>query len=203
MKINYQIMLDSTLAQIQELAYVPKLLLHSCCAPCSTYVLEYLSKYFDITVYYYNPNIFPQEEFDFRLQEQIRLANDMHAARPVSVVGCNWSSDEFYAVVAGLESEPEGGKRCEECFRLRLGKTAEYAADNGFDYFTTTLSISPHKNAQLLNALGEEIAGQYGIKYLHSDFKKNNGYKRSCELSADFGLYRQDYCGCVYSKTNR
>lgn len=200
MKTNYQLILDNTIKDIVKSGRRPKLLLHSCCAPCSSYVLEYLSEFFDITVYYYNPNIFPQEEFDFRSDEQVRLVESMGLGDRVKVVLCEYDSEAFYDSVRGMENLPEGGDRCMECFRLRLGKCAEYGTNNGFDYFTTTLSISPHKNADMLNTAGREAEEKFGIRYLYSDFKKKNGYKRSCEISAEYGLYRQDYCGCVYSK---
>ncbi len=199
MKINYQQMLDKTIADITADGIRPRLLLHSCCAPCSSYVLEYLSKYFDITVYYYNPNIYPPEEFDYRSDEQRRLVELMKLEN-IKVLCCDYDSDRFYDAVKGLENIPEGGERCMECFRLRLNETARYAASDGYDYFTTTLSISPHKNAEMLNTAGSEAEQKHGVKYLCSDFKKKNGYKRSCEISAEYGLYRQDYCGCIYSK---
>ena len=200
MKTNYQIILDSTINDIVQSGKRPKLLLHSCCAPCSSYVLEYLSQYFDITVYYYNPNIYPPEEFAYRSKEQQRLVDAMGMGDKIKVIQCDYDCDSFYDAVMGLENAKEGGERCMECFRLRLGKTAKYAVDNGFDYFTTTLSISPHKNADMLNNAGKEAEEKYGVRYLYSDFKKKNGYKRSCEISAEYGLYRQDYCGCIYSK---
>ena len=175
------------------------LFLHSCCAPCSSYVLEYLSQFFKITVYYYNPNIYPPEEFYKRSEEQGRLIKDVDYKYPVSFVPCDYDSDMFYSAVKGLESIPEGGKRCEECFKLRLKKTAEFARVNNFDYFTTTLSISPLKNSKILNEIGKSLSEEYEVKYLYSDFKKKNGYKRSCELSKEYGLYRQNYCGCIFS----
>ncbi len=200
MKTNYQLILDSTINEISKSLKRPKLLLHSCCAPCSSYVLEYLCRYFDITIYYYNPNIFPPEEFYYRSDEQVKLVELMGMCDTINVIRCEYDSEAFYQAIGGMEDLPEGGDRCMECFRLRLGKCAEYAANNGFDYFTTTLSISPHKNADMLNTAGREAEEKWGVKYLFSDFKKKNGYKRSCEISAQFGLYRQDYCGCIYSK---
>lgn len=200
MSVNYQIILDSTIKQIGNSK--PKLLLHSCCAPCSSYVLEYLSKIFDITVFYYNPNIYPESEFEFRSREQQRLIEQMELENCVCVVCCDYDSEEFYKAVKGLENCPEGGERCVKCFELRLNKTAQYAKNHGFDYFTTTLTISPHKNSTLINEIGGRIAEKTGVKYLFSDFKKKNGYKRSCEISAEYGLYRQNYCGCVFSKNN-
>ena len=197
-KVNYQKILDKF---IKDLNYeVPKLLVHSCCAPCSSYVLEYLNKYFNITVLYYNPNIYPFEEYEYRKNEQKRLISEMKFENPVSFIDCDYDNNSFNKAVKGLEIEPEGGKRCEKCFELRLNKTAEVAKENGFDYFVTTLSISPLKNAETLNRIGKEAGEKYGVKYLLSDFKKNNGYKRSIELSREYSLYRQNFCGCVYSK---
>ena len=180
-----------------------RLLLHSCCAPCSSYCLEYLSKYFEITVFYYNPNITLEPEYRHRVEEQKRLIDAYNAEGvrfPISVVEGDYEPTVFLDAVKGLEREPEGGARCEKCFRLRLSKTAELAKELGTDYFTTTLTISPLKNVPLLNAIGEEMAGAVGIKWLPTDFKKKNGYKRSVELSAQYDLYRQDYCGCAFSK---
>ena len=203
MKQNYWLIMENKIKEIVASGNLPKLLIHSCCAPCSSSVLELLSEYFDITVLYYNPNIYPPEEFKIRTIEQIRFAKEMNFKNPVKVVTCDYDSKKFYDAVKGLEDEPEGGARCTECFRLRLRETARYASENGFDMFTTTLSVSPLKNSQLLNELGGEIAKEYGLEYFYSDFKKKNGYKRSCELSAQYGLYRQDYCGCVFSKKER
>ncbi len=206
MNKNYQLELDRIIEEIND-SCVPTLLLHSCCAPCSTYVLEYLSKYFEITIYYYNPNIYPPEEFEYRMEEQKRfvekfLSNnpDVH---PIHFIAGEYESDRFYEVSKGLENEPERGLRCTECFKLRLSETAKMAVDNGFDFFTTTLSISPHKDANLLNSLGEEIAKEYGINYLYSDFKKKGGFLRSTEISKEYNMYRQDYCGCVFSYRER
>ncbi len=198
MKRNYQIELDAVLQSLPQ-GQLPKLLLHSCCAPCSTYVLEYLSRYFQITVLYYNPNIYPESEFTFRAEEQQRIAAQMQLENPVSVVVLPYEPQEFYDAVRGVEQIPEGGERCFRCYALRLERTAEYAKSHGFDYFTTTLSISPHKNAQKLNEIAEEIARTSGLKTLPCDFKKRGGFQRSTELSREFGIYRQDYCGCVYS----
>ncbi|MBE5969965.1 MAG: epoxyqueuosine reductase QueH [Lachnospiraceae bacterium] len=196
-KKNYQLEMEKT---IKSLAGKKKLLLHSCCAPCSSATLERLYPYFDITVFYYNPNIYPPEEFNHRKEEQSRLLQEMkELEQKVGIVAPEFNDKEFYDAVKGLEHEPEGGKRCVECFKLRLEKSAKYAKEKGFDFFTTTLSISPHKNAQTLNKIGEEMARKYDISYLFSDFKKKNGYKRSIELSEEYGLYRQNYCGCVYS----
>ena len=196
-KKNYQLEMEKT---IKSLAGKKKLLLHSCCAPCSSATLERLYPYFDITIFYYNPNIYPPEEFNHRKEEQSRLLQEMkELEQKVGIVAPEFNDKEFYDAVKGLEHEPEGGKRCIECFKLRLEKTARYAKENGFDFFTTTLSISPHKNAENLNKIGEEMSLKYDVSYLFSDFKKKNGYKRSIELSEEYGLYRQNYCGCVYS----
>lgn len=199
---NYQKELERIIASIPE-GNVPTLLLHSCCAPCSSYVLEYLSDYFAVTVLYYNPNIYPEEEFRHRADEQKRLIETLPSKHPISFIEGRFDSREFYDAVRGLEHIPEGGERCHACFRLRLEETARIAAENGFDYFTTTLTISPLKNAAALNKIGEETASHFGIAWLPSDFKKKNGYKRSVELSSEYGLYRQDYCGCVFSKKER
>ncbi|MCD8180854.1 MAG: epoxyqueuosine reductase QueH [Firmicutes bacterium] len=200
MKKNYQIILDKTIAETEKGSRVPTLLLHSCCAPCSSYVLEYLSEYFDITILYYNPNISPEREFTKRVNEMRRLISEMPLKRPVRFIEGKYDCERFYDMARGLESLREGGERCFKCYRLRLEETAKAAQNGGFDYFTTTLSISPHKNAQALNEIGGELSEKYGVRYLFSDFKKRNGYKRSCELSEKYGLYRQNYCGCVYSK---
>ena len=179
------------------------LLLHACCAPCSSYVLEYLSKYFDITIYYYNPNIEEKTEFDKRVKEVTRLIEEAPFAKNVKLVVGPYEKEEYEEYVKGLENEKEGGKRCMKCYYIRLLKSCLYAKDNGFDYFTTTLSISPYKNAYALNNMGKLLSNKYGINYLYSDFKKKNGYKRSIELSRIFKLYRQDYCGCNNSKKER
>ena len=196
---NYQKELDRVLEGLEREAAVPRLLLHSCCAPCSSYVLEYLSRYFEITVLYYNPNIYPPEEFGRRLKEQQKLLADMEFVHPVRLVEGRFEPEVFYQAAKGLEQEPEGGKRCEACYELRLREAAREAAAGGFDWFATTLSISPLKSAQKLMEIGERLGREYGVPYLPSDFKKKNGYKRSVELSAQYGLYRQNYCGCVYS----
>lgn len=198
--MNYQKELDQLLCDLSKKEAPPKLLLHSCCAPCSSYVLEYLSSYFEITVYFYNPNLDCAREFAHRAQEQLRLIREMPVRHPVSGIVVPYCSQDFLEQVKGLEKEPEGGARCAKCFSLRLSKTAEYAAQNGFDFFTTTLTISPLKNAALLNQLGEQAAKAYGVPFLPSDFKKKGGFLRSTQLSAQYGLYRQNYCGCVFSK---
>ena len=203
MKINYQLAMERELAEIARRERRPRLLLHSCCAPCSSAVLERLTDWFDLTVFYYNPNIAPEEEFLRRAEEQRRLIAELPHAHEIQFRCGEYESEAFEALARGLEDMPEGGERCTRCFRLRLGKTAALAAREGFDYFTTTLSISPLKDAQRLNAIGGELAEQFGVAYLFSDFKKKNGYKRSCELSVQYELYRQDYCGCRFSQMER
>ena len=199
-KINYQKELDKIIEKNLAENKIPSLLLHVCCAPCSSYCLEYLSQYFSITVYYYNPNISIKEEYDYRLNEEKRLVSLMNFKNPVTVVEGRYNPREFFDVVKGLENEPEGGRRCEQCFRLRLESAAQIAAEKGFDYFTTTLTISPLKNADMLNSIGAETGKKYGINWLYSDFKKREGYKRSIALSKQYNLYRQNYCGCAFSK---
>ena len=197
-KPNYQLMLESTLKEIGNTR--PRLLLHACCAPCSSYVLEYLSPHFDITLFFFNPNISPKEEYDFRANELRRLINLMGLEDRVSLICADYDPNPIEALAKGKEELAEGGTRCSDCYRLRLSETARLAKEGGFDYFTTTLSISPYKNALWLNTIGAEEAEKQSVKYLFSDFKKKNGYKRSCELSEIYGLYRQNYCGCIYSK---
>ncbi len=197
-KINYQKRLDKLIAGFG--GEIPTLLLHSCCAPCSSYCIEYLSQYFRITLLYYNPNISPAEEFTKRSEELKRLVSEMSLPNPVSVVIDDYDPNEFLSKVKGLENVPEGGERCFECYRLRLERAARYAANGGFDYFCSTLSISPRKNCEKLNEIGDELSEIYSVKHLPNDFKKRNGFKRSVELSEQYGLYRQSYCGCVFSK---
>ncbi len=195
--VNYQRELDKVIGGLNG---TPKLLMHCCCAPCSSYCLEYLSQFFRITLLFYNPNIYPDEEFFKRAEEVRRLVKELPCHNPVNLVVDNYDPREFFGAVKGLENEHEGGKRCGVCYRLRLERAAKYAAENGFDYFCSTLSISPHKNARRLNEIGEELAGIYSVKHLPNDFKKKGGYKRSIELSAEYCLYRQNYCGCVFSR---
>lgn len=195
--------MEQIIKKEQDQGKIPTLFLHSCCAPCSSYVLEYLSEYFQITVFYYNPNIFPEEEFEKRIAEQKRLIEQIPARHSIHFLAGNYDKEKFYEMAKGLEEVPEGKERCFKCYELRLRKTAEEAFRGGFDYFTTTLSISPLKNADKLNEIGHRLAEQFGVYYLPSDFKKKNGYKRSTELSREYGLYRQDYCGCIYSKLER
>lgn len=186
---------------IASLGGVPTLLLHSCCAPCSSAVLERLSEYFAITVFYYNPNITDKSEYLMRVSEQKRLIESMNFENPVQFVEGDYCPEIFFETVKGLEKLPEGGERCFKCYALRLEEAAKFASEHGFDYFTTTLSISPLKNADKLNEIGEQMSKKYGVKHLPSDFKKNDGYKRSIELSKEYLLYRQNYCGCIFSKT--
>lgn len=200
MKINYQKELDKIILDMQRDEQKKSLLLHSCCAPCSSYVLEYLSNFFDITVYYYNPNIYPEQEFVRRVEEQKKFIGNFKAKNPISFIEGEYQKERFYNISKGLEDENEGGERCTRCYELRLRETAIKAKEGKFDYFTTTLSISPHKNAQRLNSIGKTIEEEYGVKYLYSDFKKKEGFKRSIELSNIYGLYRQNYCGCVFSR---
>jgi len=194
---NYQKELDKI---IEGLANKPTLLVHSCCAPCSSYVLEYLNRYFEITVFYYNPNITETEEYYKRVEEVKRLIAEMPKETPIHFIEGKYDPETYLTVVRGLENEPEGGKRCEKCFELRLSEAARIAKEGNFDFFTTTLTISPLKNAEKLNTIGEMAAKSLNLQWLPSDFKKKEGYKRSIELSKEYGLYRQDYCGCVFSK---
>lgn len=198
-KINYQLELDKTIQSVTARQLRPTLLLHSCCAPCSSYVLEYLTQYFDITVFFYNPNISPETEYHHRIEEIKRLIREMCPS--VKWMEGNYEPEKFYAMAKGLENEPERGARCLKCYRMRLEESAKMAADGQFDFFTTTLSISPQKDAAVLNQIGKEISETYGVNYLYSDFKKRNGYKRSIELSAQYHLYRQSFCGCIYSQS--
>ncbi len=202
MKINYQAELDREITSITKKNITPRLLLHACCAPCSSYVLEYLTEYFDITLYFYNPNITDRAEYEKRAAELARLIAELPHKNPIKLIVCEHSSERFYALSNGLEELPEGGLRCFGCYRERLGATAAYTAEHRdeFDYFATTLTVSPHKNAAKLNEIGAELADEYGIRWLPSDFKKREGYKRSIELSRLYQLYRQDYCGCEFSR---
>ncbi len=195
--INYQLELEKTLKEINGTK--PKLLLHVCCAPCSSYVLTYLCDYFDITILYYNPNISPYDEYEKRLNEAKRLIKELNKNN-IHIMECGYENEEFEKIAKGLEDVPEGGIRCRKCYKLRIEKAAKYAKENNFDYFTTTLTISPLKNSQVLNQIGKELEEKYNIKYLYSDFKKKEGYKTSIILSKKYNLYRQNYCGCIYSK---
>lgn len=203
MKENYQKILEATIARHEAEGEVPAVLLHSCCGPCSSAVLEYLSRHFRITVFYYNPNIYPEEEYRMRAREQERFIGEFPAEHPVSFVEGVYDTERFYEMAEGLEEEPERGARCVKCYRLRLEETAKLAKERKFDYFTTTLSISPQKDSQVLNTIGKAVAREYGVDYLFSDFKKKNGYLRSTQLAAEYGMYRQDYCGCEFSYRDR
>ncbi len=200
--MNYQKELEKLIESNQKLGNVPTLFLHACCAPCSSYCLEYLAEYFKITVFYYNPNIFPAEEYETRVVELKRLVEEMNKSvrYEIAMIEGNYEPERFFQMAKGLEHLEEGGERCFQCYEMRLRESAILAREKGFDYFTTTLSISPLKNGAKLNEIGKQLGDQYGISCLPADFKKKNGYQRSVELSKEFGLYRQDYCGCVYSK---
>ena len=199
--MNFQRLLDEEIELIKNRETKPKLLLHACCGPCSSYVVEYLSEFFDITIYYYNPNTYPETEFNRRLDELNKFINTFN--NKIRVIEETYNPNEFYNSIKGLEHLGEKSKRCYNCYKLRMNKAALYAKENNFDYFTTTLSISPYKNANWINEIGSKLENKIGIRYLYSDFKKKNGYKRSIELSKEYGLYRQEYCGCVYSKQER
>lgn len=199
-KINYSLKTEEIIQNNKREHAMPSLLLHACCAPCSSACLEYLNGNFDMTVFYYNPNISPEAEFQKRLNEEKRLLCEMPLSKEIRVIEGEYNYDDFLEAVKGLENVPEGGERCFKCYRLRLEKTAALAKEQGFDYFCTTLSISPLKNSQKINEIGEAVAEKYGVKWLPSDFKKREGYKRSIELSRQYGLYRQNFCGCVFSK---
>ncbi|MBR5339532.1 MAG: epoxyqueuosine reductase QueH [Lachnospiraceae bacterium] len=200
---NYDQLMEEALNARASSQYVPRLLLHACCAPCSSAVLERLSPHFRITVLYYNPNIFPEDEYRKRVEELKRLVSESDYPNPVEVLEGLYEPERFFSCVKGLENEPEGGKRCAECFRLRLKEAVRAAREGAYDYVTTTLTISPQKNVDLLNRIGEEEALKAGVTWLPSAFRKKGGYQRSIELSKEHGLYRQDFCGCVYSKATR
>ena len=198
-KINYQLQLDKIIKGLEGKR--PRLLLHACCAPCSSYCLEYLKDFFDITLFFYNPNISSADEWEKRLNELKRLVKEM--SLDIDIVCPPYDPSEFLDKVKGFENYPEGGERCGICYALRLKKACDFAEDNGFEYYCSTLSISPHKNAQKLNAIGEALANGKRVKHLPNDFKKKGGYLRSIELSKEYNLYRQDFCGCVYSQINK
>ena len=200
MKINYQKLMDE---EIEKLDYIPTLLLHVCCAPCSSSVLKTLASHFKITIVYYNPNITDKEEYQKRYEELKRFIKEVKYKNEVNIIDCLYDNSDFFNITKGLENEPEGGKRCYECYKLRLEYTASLAKKEEFDYFTTSLSISPYKNVIWLNEIGIELSKKYNVKYLVADFKKKEGYKVSIELSKKYNLYRQDYCGCIYSKKER
>lgn len=198
--VNYQKELEKLIEGQQKAGRVPRLFLHACCAPCSSYVLEYLSRFFSVTVFFYNPNISPKEEYEKRVSEIQRLISEMEFVHPVAFVEGEYKPEDFYEMARGLEDVPEGGERCFRCYRLRMEEAARLAEQGDYDYFTTTLSISPLKNAGKINEIGQELSQIYKVEHLPSDFKKKNGYKRSIELSHEYGLYRQNYCGCVFSR---
>ncbi len=199
-KINYQKKLENIIERNKREDILPSLLLHSCCAPCSSYTIEYLSDYFKISVLYYNPNISPRKEYEKRKAEQIRLIESMPVKNDVNFADCDYDCNEFFKIAKGYEDCREGGERCFRCYEQRLRRTAQEAQKGGYDYFCTTLSISPLKNAQKINEIGERLSEEYGVLWLPSDFKKREGYKRSIELSKEYNLYRQNFCGCVYSR---
>lgn len=203
MKQNEQLEMEKVIDEVKKLDYVPTLLLHSCCAPCSSYVLETLSDYFKITILYYNPNIYPEEEYYKRKEEENRFIAEFNSKNKINFMDCDYDNNSFLEMARGLEHLKEGEKRCYLCYSLRMKKTAILAEENNFDYFTTTLSISPYKNSVWINEIGRNLEKEFNVNYLPNDFKKRNGYKRSIELSSIYNLYRQDYCGCVYSKVER
>ncbi len=200
MNRNYSKELEVMIENNKKENIVPKLMLHACCACCLSYVLEYLNEHFDIYVLYYNPNITECDEYEYRKSEVERLVSQMPLKRKVTIVDCEYDPDTYLSNIGGLENEPERGARCSVCFDMRLRKTAEFAKNYGCDYFATTLTISPLKNSSIINSIGEQVQKDYSVSYLGSDFKKKNGYKRSIELSKEYNLYRQNYCGCVFSK---
>lgn len=208
-KINYNDVLNNTIKEIQSKNTTPTLLLHSCCAPCSSFVLKKLSPHFNITIFYYNPNISPKKEYEKRKLEEINFIKKLNKTKEfnnkydIKFLDCDYNENTFFDCVKGLENEREGGKRCKVCYKLRLEETAKKAKENNFDYFSTTLTVSPYKNSQILNEIGNILSEEYNVKYLFSDFKKENGYKTSIELSKENNLYRQDYCGCVFSLKER
>lgn len=201
--MNYQKLLDLELEKIKKEGNVPTLLLHACCAPCSSYTIEYLSKYFEITIYYYNPNIHPYEEYNRRITELKNFLKEFKTENKVCLIEESYDSKEYFNAVKGLEHLGEKSKRCYECYKLRMNKACIYAKKHNYDYFTTTLTISPYKVSDWINEIGKELENIYNIKYLYADLKKKNGYKRSLELSKKYNLYRQDYCGCIYSKQKK
>lgn len=189
--------------QLENLDGKKRLLLHSCCAPCSSHVISYLTKYFDLTIFYYNPNISPKSEYEKRKSEQIRLIKEIDKVNNVDIIDCDYDNDVYERRIKGFEECPERGARCTICFDLRLSKTAQMAKHLNYDYFCSTLTVSPYKNSKLLNEIGKKMEEEYGITWLYSDFKKEDGYKHSIKLSKQYGLYRQDYCGCKYSVRNK
>lgn len=199
MNKSIQILCKEELAKITT---PKKILLHSCCAPCSSHVITYLAPYYNITVLYYNPNIYPKEEYEKRKQEQIKLINELNTPNKLDYLDCDYDNDVYEELIKGYENCPERGARCPICFKLRLEKTAKLAKEHNYDYFCTTLTVSPYKNATQINEIGASLSNKYQIKWLYSDFKKEDGYKKSIELSKKYNLYRQNYCGCIYSQRN-
>lgn len=200
MNENYYLLFEKQIENIKEKKYIPSLLLHSCCAPCSSQVITSLTNYFDITILYYNPNIYPEEEYLKRKKEQIKLIKEINNINKLEIIDCDYDNDIYEQEIKGLENEQEGGSRCYKCFNLRLNKTAQIAKENNYDFFSTTLTISPYKNSKLINIIGKDLEKKYNITWLYSDHKKRDGYKKSIELSKKYNLYRQNYCGCIYSK---
>lgn len=201
--MNYNTLMEQEIEKIKKTNVIPNLLLHSCCAPCSSHVIDTLSPYFNITILYYNPNIEPYDEYIKRKKEEKRFINQYPNINKLNIIDCDYDNDKYHEIIKGLEQEKEGGARCIKCYYLRLEKTAQLAKENKYDYFATTLTVSPLKNSTKLNEIGEKLSKQLDIKYLYSDFKKKNGYKHSIELSKQYDLYRQDYCGCIYSYNQR
>lgn len=201
--MNYNTLMEQEIEKIKKTNVIPNLLLHSCCAPCSSHVIDTLSPYFNITILYYNPNIEPYDEYIKRKKEEKRFINQYPNINKLNIIDCDYDNDKYHEIIKGLEQEKEGGARCIKCYYLRLEKTAQIAKENKYDYFATTLTVSPLKNSTKLNEIGEKLSKQLDIKYLYSDFKKKNGYKHSIELSKQYDLYRQDYCGCIYSYNQR
>ena len=201
--MNYQKEMLEIIKKEQENNNIPSILLHSCCAPCSSHVIDTLTNYFNITILYYNPNIEPYEEYLKRKEEEIRFIKEYKNVNKLDIIDCDYDNELYHNTIKGLETCPEGGNRCFKCYELRLEYTANKAKELGYDYFGTTLTVSPYKNSNKLNEIGEMLADKYKIKYLYSDFKKNNGYKHSIEMSKEFNLYRQNYCGCIYSQKER
>lgn len=201
--MNYNTMMEEELSKLKEENKIPRLLLHSCCAPCSSHVIDVLSPFFHLTILYYNPNIEPYEEYQKRKEEEIRFIKEFPHQNELTILDCDYDNEQYHATIKGLEQEKEGGARCTKCYFLRMKKTAQLAKEKAFDYFATTLTVSPLKNSKKLNEIGEYLSQKYEIKYLYSDFKKKDGYKHSIALAKEYNLYRQDYCGCVYSKEQR
>lgn len=200
MNENYYLLFEKQIEEIKNFPSVPNLLLHSCCAPCSSQVISTLTNFFNITILYYNPNIYPKKEYLKRKEEQKKLLNKIESINKLNIIDCDYDNEVYEQTIKGLEKEKEGGSRCYKCFSLRLEKTAKIGEEKSYDYFSTTLTISPHKNSKIINIIGKSLEDKYNIKWLYSDHKKKDGYKKSIELSKKYNLYRQNYCGCIYSK---